>query len=210
MKSVLISIKPKYCELIANGQKTVEIRKNRPKIDAPFKCYIYCTKDNNLKNTDNNLWLMKSGYNWIGNGKVIGEFVCDDIDEYQSEFYKGDTVFQAIYKYADEDKDVLEAVATNDGYDTGILKNSALEFEDIKKYIGLGDKTFYAWRISDLVIYDTPKDIGEFLKYNRSDDDCYYSDLGLAKPNNCKDCMRCVLTRPPQSWCYVEEMEAVK
>lgn len=29
MKSVLISIKPKYCELIASGKKTVEIRKNR-------------------------------------------------------------------------------------------------------------------------------------------------------------------------------------
>ena len=44
MKSVLISIKPKYCELIASGKKTVEIRKTRPKIEPPFKCYIYCTK----------------------------------------------------------------------------------------------------------------------------------------------------------------------
>lgn len=44
MKSVLISIAPKYCELIANGAKTIEIRKTKPKIETPFKCYIYCTK----------------------------------------------------------------------------------------------------------------------------------------------------------------------
>lgn len=45
MKSVMISIKPKYCELIASGKKTVEVRKTRPKIETPFKCYIYCTKE---------------------------------------------------------------------------------------------------------------------------------------------------------------------
>ena len=31
--SVLISIQPKWCELIANGQKTIEIRKTRPKME---------------------------------------------------------------------------------------------------------------------------------------------------------------------------------
>lgn len=44
MKCVLISIKPKWCELIANGTKTVEVRKTKPKLIPPFKCYIYCTK----------------------------------------------------------------------------------------------------------------------------------------------------------------------
>ena len=43
-KAVLISIKPKWCELIASGKKTVEVRKTNPKLDTPFKCYIYCTK----------------------------------------------------------------------------------------------------------------------------------------------------------------------
>ena len=45
MTSIMISIKPKYCKLIANGKKTVEVRKTKPKIDVPFKCYIYCTKN---------------------------------------------------------------------------------------------------------------------------------------------------------------------
>lgn len=72
MKSVLISIRPKWCELIANGKKTIEVRKTRPKCDTPFKCYIYCTKDFK-PNT-------KYGYKlWAGGGKVIGEFVCDEI-----------------------------------------------------------------------------------------------------------------------------------
>lgn len=44
MKSVLISIHPKWCEKIANGEKTIEVRKTKPKLDTPFKCYIYCTK----------------------------------------------------------------------------------------------------------------------------------------------------------------------
>lgn len=42
-KSVLISIRPKWCEKIASGEKTIEVRKTRPKMNTPFKCYIYCT-----------------------------------------------------------------------------------------------------------------------------------------------------------------------
>ena len=41
---VLISIRPQWCELIANGKKTIEVRKSRPKLETPFKCYIYETK----------------------------------------------------------------------------------------------------------------------------------------------------------------------
>ena len=44
MKSVLISIQPKWCELIASGKKTVEVRKSAPRLETPFKCYIYQTK----------------------------------------------------------------------------------------------------------------------------------------------------------------------
>lgn len=42
-KAVMLSIRPKWCEKIASGKKTVEVRKTRPKLDTPFKCYIYCT-----------------------------------------------------------------------------------------------------------------------------------------------------------------------
>ena len=56
-KAVLISIRSGWCQKIMTGQKTVEVRKTRPKMDTPFKCYIYK----------------------CGNGKVIGEFLCDEI-----------------------------------------------------------------------------------------------------------------------------------
>lgn len=68
MKSVLISIRPKWCELIASGEKTVEMRKTRPNIQTPFKCYIYCTKRKMVTCSEVN-----------GNGKVIGEFICDKL-----------------------------------------------------------------------------------------------------------------------------------
>ncbi len=59
MKTVLISIRPKWCEKIISGEKTIEVRKTRPKMDMPFKCYIFRSVQ----------------------GGVIGEFVCDDIFE---------------------------------------------------------------------------------------------------------------------------------
>ena len=43
-KAVLISIRPEWCNKIAGGQKSVEIRKTEPNLKKPFKCYIYCTK----------------------------------------------------------------------------------------------------------------------------------------------------------------------
>lgn len=44
MKAILQSIRPQYCELIAAGKKTIEVRKSKPQIQLPIKCYIYMTK----------------------------------------------------------------------------------------------------------------------------------------------------------------------
>lgn len=67
-KAVLISIRQKWCEKIASGEKTIEVRKTRPKLDMPFKCYIYCTQSGVALGA------------WGKHGKVIGEFTCDRID----------------------------------------------------------------------------------------------------------------------------------
>ena len=67
-KAVLISIRPEWVEKIANGEKTVEVRKTRPKLDTPFKCYIYCTQGNDARRLRGS---------W---GKVIGEFICDRVE----------------------------------------------------------------------------------------------------------------------------------
>lgn len=66
-KAVMLSIRPKWVEKIASGEKTIEVRKTRPKLDTPFKCYIYCTQSGVALGA------------WGKHGKVIGEFTCDRI-----------------------------------------------------------------------------------------------------------------------------------
>ena len=62
MKSVLISIRPKWCELIASGKKTIEVRKTRPNIETPFKCYIYCTKPKMITKKENKKMKLLAGF----------------------------------------------------------------------------------------------------------------------------------------------------
>lgn len=82
MKSVLISIRPEWCELIASGKKTVEVRKTKPKLETPFKVYIYCTKDEPMYRSGDKFWCPNDE---CGNGKVIGEFVCEEIKDMRDE-----------------------------------------------------------------------------------------------------------------------------
>lgn len=176
-KAVMISIKPKWCELIASGKKTVEVRKSRPKIKMPFKCYIYCTK---AKNIEDLLWTEKESVGVINrraNGKVIGEFICDDIIPFH---------------------DTGEAIVAITDYD---ITACCLEYNELHAYAN--GKYLFGWHISDLVIYDKLRELNEFKKINRN---CWYEDLGLAKID-CPDCQNqdCFIQRPPQSWCYVEE-----
>ena len=169
MKAVLISIQPKWCGLIATGKKTIEVRKNRPKIDTPFKCYIYCTKNKSIRN-----FLELYNYYLTGkimNDRVIGEFICDMIVPMQVEFSKPRNYM-------------------------------CMSNNEIMDYLGRTGKTGYGWHISDLKIYREPINIWEFKKYNKH---CFYSDLGLAKPDECGTCRWCNIIDPPQSWCYVEE-----
>lgn len=167
MKAVLISIQPKWCELIASGKKTVEVRKTRPKLETPFKCYIYCTKDEPLYHSGEKFWCKKAGD--FGNGKVIGEFVCDKMCE--------------------------SFLNNNDGW---FVEKGCLTQEEIDKY--QGDKPIlYGWHISNLVIYDEPKELREFYHNctQPSGTDCAIClDRGVQK------CWQ--ITRAPQSWCYVE------
>lgn len=161
MKAVMLSIKPKYCEFIASGKKTMEVRKTRPKLETPFKCYIYCTKP---KNNAEVLWT--GAEQVIGkvsdqsNGKVIGEFVCDGI------------ILMA-------DSGVYFASITD--YD---VTGCCLNYRELHKY-GNG-KNLYGWHISKLKIYAEPKRLREFW--------------------HCGVKLGARVSRPPQSWFYVEEV----
>lgn len=163
MKSVLLSIKPKYCELIAGGIKTIEVRKTKPKFDTPFKCYIYCTKAKSK-----NLQLQ---------GKVIGEFVCDEI--FPIRVFENGTIQDYMFRS---------------------MKKSCVPYGNIVNYIGNGC-IGYGWHISNLKIYDTPKELKEFRQCHK----CEHYFYCKAGEYSCDGTYK--LTRPPQSWCYVEEVE---
>lgn len=202
MKSVLISIRPKWCEKIVSGEKTIEVRKSAPK-EVPFKAYIYETKKEHLRvvfkkgdyifsddhsagKFDENIFV-KDRYS--GQGKVIGEFICDKVYNLIDAF--GGIVF------ADENLNQLEPQ---------LFRNmSCLTDEQTANY--LGDKDGYGWHISDLKIYDRPRELSEFRSpCSRKQCASWCKDMKLDGHLNCLNRDKRFLTRPPQSWCYVEEL----
>lgn len=217
MKSVLISIRPKWCELIASGEKTIEVRKTAPK-EVPFRGYIYPTRPKKyykcgaVSTSDELLWLangeveMGNGFKfWADgdeyqclNGRIIGEFICNNVDEYTFSHY------EAEYRVTHAEQ-----------------KGMCLNQPELIRY-GKG-KTLYGWHISDLKIYDKPKELSEFAVVdkkaisqceNREQAYHAFTDTGYIKNGfYCKKkddwcfggCKRKALAHPPQSWCYVED-----
>ena len=177
MKSVLISIRPEWIEKIASGEKTIEVRKTAPK-EVPFKAYIYCCKGNNGYE-----WLYRVDDNGHGkaqswHGKVIGEFICDKVDEYN--FHEGLTEFNSMGLPS---RIYGSYLIFADDYES-----MCLSYDEVKNY-GKG-KTLYGWHISDLKIYDKPRELSEFGKVG----------FGHEVP----------LERPCAPWCYVEDLKEKK
>lgn len=182
---ILQSIKPQCCELIASGKKTIEVRKTRPKCELPVKVYIYETKTGYVSRSKENDILVPIKYR----GKCIGEYVCDEIETFSPSRSPYET-------------------------DSTITKASCLSIVELIRYSN-ADKPLYAWHISDLKIYDKPKELSEFTipckeyfdSEIRSCNGCKY--LSNKAENFCDECL-CdglkPLTRPPQSFCYVEEV----
>ena len=189
-KAVLISIRPKWCEKIVSGEKTIEVRKTRPKLETPFKCYIYCSKAKQrfvgiLKDGEENYGEIYHGKPvfikvddgsvcdmWGKRQKVIGEFICDRIYELETRSPGGS------YYVKGEDQPT-----TND-----VARQSCLTLKDMHEYLRAANG--YGWHVSDLKIYDTPRELREFTGLRQT-------KFG-AEP--------VTITRPPQSWCYVEEL----
>ena len=203
-KAVMISIRPKWCEKICRGEKTIEVRKTRPKLETPFKCYIYCTKAEKqliaiLRDGDENYGETYHGKSafiktekgsvcdmWGKRQKVIGEFTCDRIYELETRSPGGS------YYVKGENQPTTNAVA----------RQSCLTLRDMHEY--LQSKVGYGWHISDLVIYDEPKKLSEFQRATDPCDSCHAEYTW-----ECTGCKKLSgdIKRPPQSWCYVEEQK---
>lgn len=192
-KAVMLSIRPKWVEKIASGEKTIEVRKTRPKLDTPFKCYIYCTLQgcNEFFRVDLGRDVAKwNRGKWADRkGKVIGEFTCDRIYEIDKD--STDFLFKAgglsVYKQAAEEKCGLCVAMTDD---------------ELHGY--LGHCQGYGWHISDLLIYDQPRELSEFQRATDPCDSCHAEYTW-----ECTDCKKLGgdIKRPPQSWCYVEAIK---
>lgn len=196
MKSVLISIQPKWVEKIASGKKTIEVRKTRPKLETPFKCYIYETMTKLISfhfDWGNLTQWQKTIIN--GRGRVVGEFICNKIDKYLCE----------EYEWGDGDVSLEYRIRTVEG------EKTCLEYDEVREYGN--EKPLYFWHITDLKIYDKPKELSEFGTFcdgvggKIGCNGCEYYDFENTENGSLETC--CCgnlrpLKRPPQSWCYIE------
>lgn len=208
MKAVMISIQPKWVEKIASGQKTTEVRKTAPEV--PFKAYIYCTKAKPYLYKEANppfeLFLDSDLYEGNGyddrlfSGKVIGEFICDEIIEWQ--YDKG---HQYYVDYPDDCTSYFPYLKCHS-------EATGLKCSEIENY-GKG-KTLYGWHISDLKIYDKPKELSEFKTPSCEKSEKACGNCKWLVRRNTPDVYECEcyvedgrpITHAPQSYMYVEEI----
>ena len=178
MKSVLASLKPYYYYLVGEGIKTIEVRKNMPKAsDWDNEVLFYMSKD--VKSFAKIPKEFQEKYRKHF-GKVGLKFICDRIEIFEKS------------ELGIKSKDFFA------------LAESCVKVKEMREYIGK-NKIAYGWHISDLKIYDKPKELSEFSR------PCSYSGL-------CFSCKRTSfkkdgnllcntkITRPPQSWMYIEDL----
>lgn len=192
MKAVLMAFSPKECEKIFSGEKTVDVRKIAPKLETPYKVYVYMTSTKERCRHWEYITAYQNSNGDIVNGsqKVVGEFVCDEIKELACLSYQ--EMIEYFYKPEELDGKTVKA-------------GTALHITKPKRY-------------------DTPKELSEFSRYGYKkiehkgsgyvfcdNTQCRYCEpdevmAGLYRPPVCRK-GGCKITRPPQSWCYVEEIE---
>lgn len=160
MKAILMSIKPKWCERIFSGEKTIEVRKTAPKLKPPFKVYVYQTKYRLCNKFINEV------LNTVYDGcKVIGEFVCDE---------KHDIQFTGASYLINNDISLTNSIA----------KQSCLWFDDMFSYLGV--KGGAALHITKVKLYDKPKELEVFwsVRCTNKTGDCEKCEVKPACINN--------------------------
>lgn len=190
MKAVLLSIQPNWCKLIWSGMKTVEVRKTRLKLETPFKVYIYCTGAETWWQRFPKTGLQKM------EECIIGTFVCDKIDR-----------LAHVEAMGSNEPPKLQIVTPDLWYKPAdeLLQAACLTEAQAEKYLKGGDG--YGWHISDLKIWDEPARLKNFwgMKPCKHGGDC----CTCLQWDNMKEecCASRYISRPPQSWCYMEDGE---
>ena len=178
MKAIMMSIRPQHVANILNGIKTLEIRKRFPKNYVGW-VYIYVTHGRQLldlrkQDTKDNYRLtaqsksnnVRWSYPPLLNGKVVAIFWCDDVEKF--------------------DRIVIDFEREY------IKQNACISQLELDNYIK--DNIGYAIHITDLEIFNKPKEISEF------EHQVVYVNVYTGE----KRYLREPLRKAPQSWCYVE------
>ena len=174
-KVIVLSVRPEWLYLIMNGKKSVEVRKNatiewleilRGSTELPpepIDVYLYC------KNGKENLFKNRNG--WF----VSTEFGCVFSNGKKVEKFNGKVVAKFTLK---------NVKRINDGNMYDFLEDSCLTEEQLDNYLFKKGNGGFGWVIDNLVIFDKPKELGEFIQSKRKN----YEEPTIQKA--------------PQSWCY--------
>ena len=118
----------------------------------------------------------ESGFD--GRHKVVNEWICDNITQWR----------------------ICVGIPAH------LPKAACVSAEEIREYSGKNYKDVSEMRITNLKIYDKPKELSEFFakchipeSKCKCCDNCFWKENGYGEDYAVKK-----LTRPPQSWCYVE------
>ena len=216
MKSILISIKPKWVAKILNGEKKVEVRKGTALYKTTKKLideygfaefYVYCTKGLPLiRYIEEKVMFLSSSTNTIKNeresgkylnGKVAFKFRCYKVEEIEviedNNYYENDFDYYYSTPTCGSEGDLLVGF----GDRQSLNELSCLDEEELDDY--LQGKKSTAIRISDLEIFDKPKELSEFCGVKQYFVGC---ESGIDKTPRYAQ-----LTKAPQSWCYIETGE---
>lgn len=191
-RCVLASIKPKWCRKIESKEKKAEVRKTVPLLPTPFKVYIYCTQGAGADtfNAPVRFETIRDDYietgsmdcinSEIGNGKVVGEFICEGYDEFP-----------------------MQSASMRE-----LSELSCVPVPELYKYAG-GNSYLYGWYISNPVFYEKPKELSEFYKpgtLSAADFEyqLYDGSGDHRRSSYASYLFTQAIRRPPQSWCYVE------
>lgn len=227
MKAIILPCTPAECEKIVNGDISILVRKVVPKeSNLSIKIYIYCgktysenvllidkeTKEAYFGDYRNGCCCDIDGYVdcFIADDNVIGEFICNEVEKfycasvpYRKENNLGYEHFvdNGVYKVDGWHEGIV--FERNDKYIDTMLKNKelsemCLSAQELFDYIGIG-KHLYGLHISDLKIYDEPRELSEFKK---ADCDCPFPYVHLPP---CPNCDERDIKRPPKNYIYVEE-----
>lgn len=190
MKDLMASLKPYYYYLIGEGIKKWEVRKNAPKADD---------------------WSRKVNFYMSKDEKSFAKIPKEFQEKYRKHF--GKVGLRVIVDWID----IIECDSNSHLYFS--LNGTCLSQEEIRSYCNGQDLS--AWHIYDKLLLDKPKELSEFYVEGDCDcmncrncawfdrengynveDDCNLAYKGADEHKSYKP-----IKRPPQSWCYCEELK---